>query len=255
MSRTQLKDYNLEVLRGNIPGHSMVSMRGHDVTVPNGGPFGLSAGFGVGGYQFDQSALDTTPAAVAVASEDANDTGAGTGARTVIISGLDSSGAAQTAIETLNGITEVTTSETWSAVMQVQVLTVGSGNANAGMIWVGTGSFTSGIPAVRMLSMQTGYNISLSGYYVVPAGKTAYPRQFLATVGSANKDVEVFIETSPNGAVWYTQGPFGLEAGDFTTDVVALPGFPAGTHVRLNATGGSADSIVTGIVAFEVVDN
>ena len=101
--------YNLEVLRGNIPGHSMISMRGHDHTVPNGGPFGLSPQFGGSSHQFDQSALKTTPAAVAVASTDnTNDNAAGTGALTVRITGLDSNGDGQTANETMNGTTEVT---------------------------------------------------------------------------------------------------------------------------------------------------
>lgn len=249
-------DYNLEVLKGNIPGSSMTTVRGHDETVPNGGPFGLSALFGSNGYQFDQSAIAATPAAVAVASSDnTNDNSGGTGALTVRITGLDANGDVQTVDETMNGTTAVTTSETWSAVFQVLVLTTGSNNANTGTIWVGTGSFTSGVPAVRMLSMQIGYNISLSAYYVVPAGYTAYARQFIVTVGSSNKDVTVFVETSANGAQWYTQAPFGSEAGDFTTDVIGLPGFAAGTHFRLRASGGAASTIVTGIMAFELVEN
>jgi len=254
--RRELYDYNLEVLRGNIAGHSMISMRGHDESVPNGGPFGLSPTFGGASYQFDQSAIAASAAAVGVASSDnTNDNAAGTGALTVRISGLDSSGDAQTADETMNGTTAVTTAETWTAVTQVQVLTTGSNNANTGSIWVGTGTFTAGVPAVRMLSMEIGHNISLSGYYVVPNAKTSYMRQFIATVGSSNKDVEIRIETSSDGAQWITQGPFGLEAGDFTTNIIALPGFAAGTHVRLRAAGGAASTIVTAIIAFEVVDN
>lgn len=250
------RDYNLEVLRGKVAGHSMVNVRGHDTTVPNGGPFGLSPQFGTNGYVFDQSAIDATPAVVSVASTDnTNDNSGGTGALTVRIIGLDSSGDAQVVDETMNGTTEVTTSETWSAVTQILVLTTGSNNKNTGTIYVGTGTFTSGVPAVRMLSMQTGYNVSLSGYYVVPNAKTAYPRQFIATVASSNKDVEVFISTSPDGSQWYTQGPFGLEAGDFTTAIIALPGLPSGTHLKLTCEGGAANTIVTAILALEVVDN
>ncbi len=254
-----LSDYTLEVLKGNVPGHARVSIRGHDETVPMGGPFGLSPEFGGNSYVFDQSAIDRTagtPAAVSVSSTDnTNDAGGGTGALTVRIIGLDAAGNAQVVNETMNGTTAVTTAETWSAVFSVVVLTTGNANGNTGTLYVGTGTVTAGVPAVRMLSVEIGYNISLSGYYVVPLGKTLYIRQFIATVGSSNKDVEVFINTSNDGAQWYVQGPFGLEAGDFTTEVIALPGFPAGTHIKLTALGNAASTVVTAILGCELVDD
>lgn len=251
-----LKDYNLEVLMGNINGHSMLSIRGHDATVPNGGPFGLSPGFGVGGYQFDQSAIDATPAVISVASTDnTNDNAAGTGALTVKINGLDANGVAQTENLTMTGTTAVATSNTYSAFYSLVVLTTGSNNSNTGTIWVGTGTFTAGVPAVRMGSIEIGYNISHVGYYVVPAAHTLYMRQFITTIASSNKEVEVTIETSAEGSQWYTQGPFGVEAGDFTTEIIALPGFVAGTHIRLRAAGSAASTIVTAIVACELVAN
>jgi hypothetical protein len=249
-------EYGLSVLQGLVRGRSRVNIRGHDATVPNGGPFGLSPSFGVNNYDFDQSAIAATPAVVGVASsDDTNDAPAGTGALTVRVSGLDANGALQTSDVTMNGQTAVNTGVTFSAVYAVQVLTTGSNNANTGVIWVGTGAFTAGVPAVRMLSMQIGYNISHSGYYVVPAGKTFYAIQFIGTVASSNKDAAVNIETSLDGAQWYTQGPFGLEAGDFTTDVVALPGFAAGTHIQLTAEGGAASTVLTAILAGELVDD
>jgi len=257
MSRQFSRDYIIEVILGNVAGRSRVSIRGHDETVPNGGPFGLSPQFGGSSFQFDQSAIDATPAVVGVASTDnTNDTGGGTGALTVRVFGLDSSGDLATEDVTMTGTTEVNTVATFSAVFQLLVLTTGSNNANTGTLYCGTGTFTVGVPAVRMLSMEIGHNISLSGYYVVPNAKTLVLRQFIATVGSSNKDVTVTIETSSDGgSQWATQGPFGLEAGDFTTDIIALPAFPAGTHFRLRARGGSAGTIVTAIIAGELIDD
>ena len=251
-----MKDYNLEVLRGNITGHSMVSIRGHDNTVPNGGPYGLSPGFGGGTYQFDQAAIDATPAVVSVASTDnTNDNAAGTGALTVRVSGLDSVGVAQSETVTMTGTTKANTVNTYSAVFSVLVLTTGTNNANTGTIWVGTGTFTAGVPAVRMLSMEISYNVSHSGYYVVPAANTLYLRQLITTVASSNKEVEVEVETSSDGSQWYVQGPFGVEAGDFVTPIIALPALVAGTHIRLRAQGSAASTIVTGILAAELVAN
>ena len=233
-----------------------MSIRGHDPTVPNGGPFTLSPTFGTNAFIIDQSAIDATPAVVGVASTDnVNDTGGGTGALTVRVFGLDSSGNLATEDVTMTGTTEVNTVATFSAVFQLLVLTTGSNNANTGTLYCGTGTFTAGVPAVRMLSMEIGYNISLSGYFVVPNAKTLVLRQFIATIGTSNKDVIVFIETSSEGSQWATQGPFGLEAGDFTTDIIALPAFVAGTHLRLTAQGGAAGTVVTAIIAGELIDD
>ncbi len=257
MSRQFTRDYLTELNAGNIPGRTGVNIRGHDETVPAGGPFGLSPGFGGQSAQFDQSAIDrnATPAVVKVASSDnVQDKAAGTGALTVSVQGLDSNGDAQSETVTMNGTSEVTTSNSFSAIHQLVVLTTGGNNANVGTIWCGTGTFTTGVPAVRMMSMEIGHNISLGAYYVVPLAKQFVLRQFIATVATSNKDAEVRIETSANGVLWYTQAPFGLEAGDFTTPVIALPIIASGTHIRLRATGG-ATSTITGFLAGELIDD
>ncbi len=258
MSRQFTRDYTTEVILGNVPGRARVNIRGHDDTVPSGGPFGLSPGFGGGSFQFDQSAIDrnATPAVVEVASTSTNDDGdpVGTGARTVSVQGLDASGNAQSETVTMNGQTEVATSNTFSAIFQLVVLTVGSTNSNVGTIYCGTGTFTSGIPAVRMMSMEPEHNISLGAYYVVPLAKQFVARQFIATVATSNKDIEISIETSPDGVMWFSQIEFGLEAGDFATEVIALAAAPSGTHFRLRATGG-ATSTVTAILAGELIDD
>lgn len=256
MSRQFTRDYTTEVILGNVAGRTRVNIRGHDPTVPNGGPFGLSPGFGTNGFTFDQSAISATPAVVGVASTDnVNDNAAGTGALTVRVIGLDSSGDAATEDVTMTGQTAVNTVATFSAVFQLLTLTTGSNNANTGTLYCGTGVFTSGIPAVRMLSMEVGYNISLSGYYVVPNAKSLVLRQFIATIGTSNKDVEVFIETSSDGILWFIQGPFGLTSGTLTTPIIALPTLAAGTHIRLQATGSAADTDVTAIIAGELIDD
>jgi len=251
-----MSDYNLEVLRGNVPGHSMVNIRGHDDTVPNGGPFGLSPEFGGGGFSFDQSAISATPAVVEVAStDDTNDNSGGTGALTVRITGLDDNGDAQTNDVTMDGQTEVATADTFSAVFQITVLTTGSNNANTGIIYVGTGTFTAGVPAVRMLSMDIGFNVSLSAYYVVPTGKTFFLRQFIFTIQTSNKDAAITIETSTDGLQWSRQIEFGLEGGSNHFPIIALPGFVAGTHLQLQALGSASSTAVTGILAGELVDD
>ena len=258
MSRQFSRDYITEVELGNVAGRAEVTIIGHDETVPNGGPFGLSPTFGAGSYLFDQSAIDrnATPAVVGVASTDnTNDTGGGTGALTVRITGLDASGDAQPNDVTMTGTTAANTASTFSAVFNVRVLTTGGNNANTGVIHVGTGSFTSGVPAIRMLSMQIGHNTSLSAYYVVPLAKTLVIRQFMATMATSNKDVDVFVSTSTNGVLWFVEAPFGLEAGDFTTEIIALPKLVSGTHIKLTVRGAAAATDVTAALSGELIDD
>lgn len=256
MSYRPNNDYNLDIRKGLVAGQTMVTIIGHDPSVPAAGPYGLSPQFGVNTYSFDQSAIDTTPAVVGVGSTDnTNDIAAGTGALTVRVIGLDASGDAQTEDVTMTGTTAANTVATFSAVHSLLVLTTGANNANTGTIYVGTGTFTAGVPAVRMISCEIGYNKSMAGYYVVPNAKTFYLQQFIATIGSSNKDVEVFLSTSTDGTLWYTQAPFGLEAGDFATPVIALPGLVAGTHLQLTVTGGAASTDVTAILAGVLIDD
>ena len=249
-------DYNLDVRRGLVAGHEMISIRGHDETVPNGGPFGLSPQFGVNGYSFDQSAISATPAVVGVASTDnTNDNAGGTGALTVQVSGLDSSGNAQSETVTMTGQTAVNTVATFSAVFLLRVLTTGTANANTGTIYCGTGTFTAGVPAVRMLSMEIGFNISMSGYYVVPAGKTLYMREYFSTLAVTNKSSETFVETSSDGILWYRQAPFGVESGSIVTPVRSMPGLPAGTHIQFTSSGLAAGTDCFTVLQSELVDD
>jgi hypothetical protein len=256
MSYRPNTDYNIDVRMGLIVGHSMITIRGHDDSVPAGGPFGLSPEFGAGSYVFDQSAISATPAVVGVGSTDnTNDIAAGTGALTVRVTGLDASGDAQTNDVTMTGQTAANTADTFSAVFEVLVLTTGANNANTGVIYVGTGTFTAGIPAVRMLSMEVGYNRSTSAYYVVPNAKTLYLRSLIATVSTTNKDVEVVIKSSVDGILWITELPYGAGSGNLVTPITAWPALVAGTHLKIDATGTAASTDVAAVLEGELVDD
>jgi hypothetical protein len=116
----------------------------------------------------------TTAAVMKVSSGSADDDSAGTGARTVLVSGLDQSYDSISEIVTLDGQTEVATTKAFLRVLSVTVLTVGSGGLNAGAIYVGTGTVTTGVPAVVHEIVPIGMNKSQSASYTVPAGYTAF---------------------------------------------------------------------------------
>jgi hypothetical protein len=74
--------------------------------------------------------------ALNVVSGSTADAPAGTGARTLRVEGLDSTGAYVEETVTLNGTTPVVTSSTWLRVLRAFILTAGTGGTNAGAITV-----------------------------------------------------------------------------------------------------------------------
>lgn len=75
-----------------------------------------------------------TATTLTVSSSDAADTSAGTGARSILISGLDANRLAQSEVLTMNGTSSVVTAATWLGVNRVVVLSCGSAKVNAGII-------------------------------------------------------------------------------------------------------------------------
>lgn len=231
-------------------GHSMVSINGHDDTLDS---TKTTIAPNLSTTNIDQSALSGT---VDVASTDANDTSAGTGLRTALLIGLDTSGDAQTEVITMNGQTEVTSANTYSAVTGLRTITTGAGNVNAGVLWAGNGTFTAGVPTTRYFTMDALLNKALTAYYVVPTGKTLYLRQLTLTVATSNKDVEFFIEQSSDGSVWLTEAAFGLATGNFQGNIRAVPGIASGTHIRIEGQSSAAGGVeCTAILGCQLVDD
>lgn len=159
---------------GSIPGLTQVNLRGVNPapTTTFEPMWGESAAY--------------TPLLVAMstpycASGSANDTAAGTGARTISVKGVDTSFARFTETVTMNGQTSVNLVTTNVLFIDsIEVLTAGSGLVNAGIIQCGTGANTAGDPAVSHqylpVSSATaiaaagagGGNVSESFFYGVP---------------------------------------------------------------------------------------
>lgn len=117
------------------------------------------------------------------ASNSASDTSAGTGARTISVTGVTTSFARFTETVTMNGTSSVTlATSNILFIDKITVLTAGSGLFNAGIIQCGTGANTAGDPAVthQYLGVSSdaaipaagaGFgNVSQSFFYGVPSG-------------------------------------------------------------------------------------
>lgn len=116
-------------------------------------------------YSFRSSGASMT-----ISSSSASDASAGTGARTVSVTGVTASYVVATETATLNGTTGVALTNSYLTITNVEVLTAGSGGSNAGILYVGTGTVTSGKPATVDCLVAAGNNKSSSLIYCIPAG-------------------------------------------------------------------------------------
>ena len=110
-----------------------------------------------------------------IASTSTNDTSAGTGARTILIRGLDANWEPLTETITLTGQAPVTTTNNFYRINKLVVLTVGSLGFNEGDIYVSTNTetFSSGIPQnILYYALISKQNLSTFGHFTVKAHHT-----------------------------------------------------------------------------------
>ena len=157
--------FELQVARGQIQAHSVVTIAGYNSDVDQSWEMITP----VGNLSFPAAALQMT-----VSSADADDTSAGTGARTVLITGLDANYAVISETVTMNGQTAVTTTNSFLRINSMLVTTAGTSLANEGIIYIGTGTVTSGVPATIYNVISAGFNNATSSQYTIPAGYTGY---------------------------------------------------------------------------------
>jgi len=170
--------WDLQVSRGQIPWHQSITIFGYngdvDTSIETVWPHG-------GVLPFLSTAIQ-----LKVSSGNTNDTAAGTGARTVFLSGLDGNHNVVSETVVLNGQTAVLTTNLYLHVNQCYVASAGSLDSAAGNIYFGDGVVTAGVPATVYDIIQYDYNVRMTGSYTVPAGYTAYISQGLFSSGQAS---------------------------------------------------------------------
>jgi len=205
--------FELQVSRGHVAYHSVVHVFGHNPDVDDGVEATV---WPVSGVLLGHPA---SPTIMKISSSSANDDAAGTGARTVRILGINGTGGYTSETVTLDGQTAVNTVNTYDAIESMTVLTAGSGGVNAGIIYAGTGTVTSGVPAVKYSAIGTGDNVSLVGHWTCPTGFTGYLTAGKLTSGTTNANQYIVgrlklrdtnglsytsaIVTLADGSAWY----------------------------------------------------
>ena len=164
--------FELQVSRGQIPGHSFVHKFGYNPAIGTSQETIWSQG---GIYVYP-----TIASTMYISSSSTADTATGTGARTATVSGLDADFREISATVSLNGQTGVQLNGAlnWYRVNRVIVNTAGSGGQNAGVLYVGTEATPSGgVPTNKYATVAVGDNQTLMCLWTVPAGYTAYLHQ------------------------------------------------------------------------------
>jgi len=202
--------FELQVAQGQIAYHEHIYKFGQNSVVGNSVETIWQQG---GLYSYPPSATTMT-----VSSSNTNDTSAGTGARTVLISGLDGDYNEISETITLNGQTAVTTTNSFLRVNRAIVLTAGSGGANAGIIYVGTGTVTTGVPANVYTTINgDGTNQSLQAFWTVPANYNAYIHQTNISTGNSSNNpavLKTLLVARPHGGVFNTKEVIVLTDGN-----------------------------------------
>jgi hypothetical protein len=184
--------FELQVARGQITGHS--------TNLVSGISGGVGTSYTTVWSQNTVYAYLSAATVIKISSSSANDTSAGTGARTVSIYGLDGNYNQINETVTMNGQTAVNTVNSYLRVFHLAVVTAGSGEAAAGTIYAGTGAVTSGVPAVIYGAYTTG-NGATAAIWTVPAGYTAFVTGYASGYSNAT--------ATANGTVSLTVRPFG----------------------------------------------
>jgi len=124
-----------------------------------------------------------------VSSTSVNDSGTGTGARTILIQGLDENYNEIEETITLNGQTQVTTQLSYLRIYRSFVTLAGSNEGTSGVIYIGSSGSTGGVPNSSVYASISIGNQTQIASYTVPAGYTLYVDEinFTAAVSQSNK--------------------------------------------------------------------
>tara|TARA_R110000868_G_scaffold236596_1_gene490671 strand:- start:214 stop:978 length:765 start_codon:yes stop_codon:yes gene_type:complete len=103
-----------------------------------------------------------------ISSSSVNDTITGTGARAVNISGL-SGGRLFAELIQMDGNTGVITLNAYTDILSIEVVETGSLGSNDGVIYVGSGTVTAGVPATPYCAMRESTGVSETLSFTVPS--------------------------------------------------------------------------------------
>jgi len=195
-------DFYFDVATGDVRDHSSVNKFGRNADVDSAAAEDIWDGGGVWNEP-------TVGQVFTMTSTSAADTSAGTGARTVQVSGLISStGLLANETITLNGTSWVTLTNNYQMIHRLIVLTAGTGGVNAGTIYA-VGNTDGTVTA----QINIGNNQTLMAIFKIPAGSDGCLLGYYASANKATGQtatINTILKTKPNGEVWQITEVVGL---------------------------------------------
>ena len=191
----------------------------------------------------------TTARTLSIVSTSASDTAAaGTGARLVVVDGLNSAFVEQLEVVAMTGLVPVITALSYLRIDRIFVFTAGSTKFNVGMI---TATATVDLVVQATIPIvPTPLGTSFGAFYTIPAGKVGVFNDVHASLGgggAATAVVRLFIRdaANPDGA-WRAGFRFTLQATSSDRHhVLPLPALiPEMYDLRLSATVGQNNTEV-----------
>ena len=250
------ENFNLQLARNQIYNHAHVYKYGYN-----------SAASTANDTVWAQGGSYTWPAAAAkleVTSSSADDKGtptAGTGARTVTLEGLDASLLEISETVTLNGQTAVETDAAFLRLHRMFVVTSGSGDTNAGVIYAAnvSGTHSSGVPTNLALVYSTiaaTEGQTLQSFYTVPANKTAYITDlYVSSFGSSTLSATITFRMRKTGESWRTIDKFIVFRSMIRINHEIPHEIPAGTDLEVKADSSASTVDVTASFDMILVKN
>lgn len=177
MSYRSLTEFDVEVARGKVAGWSKVNKFGYALDCDSGVPTDIWDGAD-GATSTDVWVPPTDARVHNIVSASALDAAAGTGMRTLQISGLTSWDTAEVSeVVVLNGVVNVATVNSYVIIHRMVGITFGLSEANAGII-----TATAVIDATITAAIQVGEGQTLMAIYGVPSTQTIFIRILKASV-------------------------------------------------------------------------
>jgi hypothetical protein len=232
--------FELQVARGQINGHKTLFKFGINGDVGTSVETVWAQG---GTYVYPSAAT-----VMKISSSSADDAAAGTGARTILIAGLNANYNEISETVTLNGQTEVNTVNSYLRISRMFVVTAGSGATAVGTIYAGTGTVTSGVPATVYGMIAIGANQTQMAFWTVPAGYTLYLMGTFYSSGNstANAFTNFQLIQRPLGGVFRQQSSTRTPgSGDFVLDLHTPIAFPEKTDIEIRAVASAGASNVS----------
>lgn len=236
-----IKDFFFEVAQGNISGLSSLVVNAQNPNVQSS----AETIWVVGGIYVFPTAAETLD----IVSDDTADTSAGTGARTVLVEGLDGNYDEVSETVTMNGTTIVPTVNTYLRLSKVRVITSGTTETNEGTITVF--QTTSGL---QLGQINPDIGVTKVGVFTVPAGQTAYAVNFVAATNK-NQGIEFLFKSRRIGESFVADRILESSGNPIDINLKSPTAIPEKTDILVNADTVTGTSSVSVTIEFILVDN